>query len=30
SGENIEQACYAHGVNPDEFISKLKAFLQSA
>jgi hybrid cluster-associated redox disulfide protein len=25
SGENVEQACAAHGVNPDEFISRLNA-----
>ena len=30
SGENIEQACYAHGVNPDEFVTALKDFLQDA
>ena len=27
SGENLEQACFAHGVDPDEFISFLEAFL---
>ena len=27
SGENLEQACFAHGVDPDEFISYLEAFL---
>lgn len=29
SGENLEQACAAHGVDPDEFISDLHAFLQT-
>lgn len=29
SGENIEQACAVHGVNADEFITELKAFLQA-
>ena len=27
SGENLEQACMAHGVDPDQFISYLEAFL---
>jgi len=27
SGENLEQACFAHGVDPDEFLSYLEAFL---
>ena len=27
SGENLEQACAVHGVDPDEFIEELKAFL---
>ena len=27
SDENLEQACFAHGVDPDEFISYLEAFL---
>lgn len=27
SGENIEQACAAHGVDPDEFIEGLKNYL---
>ena len=27
SGENIEEACDAHGVNPDEFVSRLNAFI---
>jgi len=30
SGENIEQACYAHGVSPDEFVAALKDFLKDA
>ena len=30
SGENIEQACCAHGVDPDEFLKYLKAFLETA
>jgi len=30
SGENIEQACCAHGVDPDEFLTYLKAFLETA
>ena len=29
SGENIEQACCAHGVDPDEFLAYLKAFLET-
>lgn len=29
SGENLEQACAAHGVDPDEFIENLRAFLQT-
>ena len=29
SGENLEQACYAHGVDPDEFVVALKAFLET-
>lgn len=29
SGENIEQACAAHGVDPDEFITELKAYLET-
>ena len=29
SGENIEQACAAHGVDPDEFLTYLKAFLET-
>ena len=29
SGENLEQACFAHGVDPDEFIASLKAYLES-
>ena len=27
SGETVEQACYAHEVDPDAFLEKLKAFL---
>lgn len=27
SGENLEQACAAHGVDPDEFIEGLKDYL---
>ena len=27
SGENLEQACAAHGVDPDEFIEGLKNYL---
>ncbi len=29
SGENIEQACFAHGVDPDDFLKYLKAFLEN-
>lgn len=29
SGENVEQACAAHGVDPDEFLADLKAYLQT-
>ena len=29
SGENLEQSCAAHGVDPDEFIDNLRAFLQT-
>lgn len=29
SGENLEQACAVHGVDPDEFIVDLKAYLES-
>lgn len=29
SGENLEQACAAHGVDPDEFIISLNAYLMS-
>ena len=29
SGETVEDACAAHGVDPDEFIMDLKAFLQT-
>ncbi len=27
TAENLEQACAAHGVDPDEFIVELKAYL---
>ena len=27
SGETLEQACYAHGVDPDWFVTELKAYL---
>ncbi|MEG1633117.1 MAG: DUF1858 domain-containing protein [Oscillospiraceae bacterium] len=27
SGESLEQACYAHQVDPDEFLVRLKAYL---
>ena len=27
SGENLEQACSAHGVDPDEFVEGLKNYL---
>ena len=27
SGETVEQACYAHGVDPDWFVTELKMFL---
>lgn len=30
SGENIEQACYAHGIDPDVFVKNLKVFLENA
>ena len=30
SGENLEQACAAHGVDPDEFIAYLAAYLENA
>ena len=29
SGETVEQACAAHGVDPDEFLEALKEYLQS-
>lgn len=29
SGETVEQACAAHGVEPDGFIEDLKAYLQT-
>ena len=27
SGETLEQACNAHGVNPDEFLENLKSYI---
>ena len=27
SGETVEEACAAHGVDPDEFIADLQAYL---
>ena len=27
SGESLEQACMAHGVDPDEFLIELNAYL---
>ncbi len=27
TGESVEQACYAHGVSVDDFLTKLNAFL---
>ena len=27
SGETLEQACYAHEVDPDQFLADLKAYL---
>lgn len=29
SGETVEQACYAHEVDPDDFVANLKAYLQT-
>ena len=29
SGETVEQACAAHGVDPDEFLDYLTAYLQT-
>ena len=29
SGENVGQACAVHGVDPDEFVTELKAYLAS-
>ena len=29
SGESVEQACMVHGVDPDEFIEKINAYLES-
>ena len=30
TGESIEEACMVHGVDPDEFLSSLNAFIASA
>jgi len=30
SGENVEQACSVHGVDADEFVTRLNEFLASA
>lgn len=30
SGENLEEACAVHGVDPDAFIEKLNAFAGNA
>ena len=27
SGENVEQACMAHGVDADSFVTRLNAFI---
>ena len=29
SGENVEQACAAHGVDPDAFIEGLREYLET-
>ena len=29
SGESLEEACAAHGVDPDEFLVSLKAYLET-
>ena len=29
SGENLEQACAAHGYDPDEFLVSLHAYLET-
>ena len=29
SAETLEQACYAHGVDPDAFIEELRVFLEN-
>lgn len=29
SGESLEMACAAHGVDPDEFLVELKAYLET-
>lgn len=28
-GESVEQACFVHGIDPDEFIEKVNAFLKA-
>ena len=30
SGETVEQACAAHGVDPDEFLEYLRKYLETA
>ncbi|MBQ9412856.1 MAG: DUF1858 domain-containing protein [Oscillospiraceae bacterium] len=30
TGESIEEACMVHGVDPDEFLKNLNAFIASA
>lgn len=30
SGETLEQACYAHDVDPDEFLDTLQAYIENA
>ncbi|MDO5444477.1 MAG: DUF1858 domain-containing protein [Eubacteriales bacterium] len=29
SGENVEQACAVHGVDPEEFVNDLNAYLET-
>ncbi len=29
SGESLEQACAAHGIDPDEFLVSLKEYLET-
>lgn len=29
SGESVEEACAVHGVNADEFVEKINAYLES-